>query len=219
MRRIGILMACGALALAFGCDERDPGIMLMDSGPEMEDAGPPDSGQPDSGPPAPMCSVAGASGFPPLPAGCLPRCAPATTSCVMGCTTGECQNMCVQNDTTAAIQLEVSAGITQPLNCSACWNWQINSCVFDSCPAELGACTMCADGCNPMTAGCETEETALDSCLMTNMSAVQACANSRLAGCLDTSSGFLPTFGPRVQVDPSVFERLDLSLLPTDLGL
>ncbi|RZO46982.1 MAG: hypothetical protein EVA89_39525, partial [Sandaracinaceae bacterium] len=84
MSRIGTLMICAAtLALGLGCDdgrggEDGGGIVLMDSGPDTT----PDTGTPppptDSGPAPSGCSVAGAMGFPALPAGCLPRCSSAT---------------------------------------------------------------------------------------------------------------------------------------------
>lgn len=66
MRRIGLWMACGALALAFGCDggggggADGGGITLPDSGPMVMM---PDSGammpRPDSGPPPASCTTLG----------------------------------------------------------------------------------------------------------------------------------------------------------------
>lgn len=61
MRRIGLWMACGALALAMGCDNgrttgTDSGpLTLPDAGPDTGTTGPRDSGTRDSGPVTTNC--------------------------------------------------------------------------------------------------------------------------------------------------------------------
>lgn len=213
MSRIGTLMVCAAmLALGFGCDdgrggdEDGGGIVLMDSGT----GDPPDTGvtpPPDSGPPPSTC----AASFPsPLPNGCLPRCSSATFDAVVACgMDGACQQSAIAADTTPATNIDLGGGMTDSLNCQSCFSWQVNSCVFDACPDELAACSMCGDGCDESMAGCEAEEMAINSCLMANGMAVQTCVNSRAVMCFDMSSGFLPDFEARElpQLDPSVLQQ------------
>ncbi|GAB5548399.1 MAG: hypothetical protein SangKO_081590 [Sandaracinaceae bacterium] len=217
MSRIGTLMICAAtLALGLGCDdgrggEDGGGIVLMDSGPDTT----PDTGTPppptDSGPAPSGCSVAGAMGFPALPAGCLPRCSSATFDAVVACgMDGACQQSAISSDTTPGTDVDLGMGMVQNIDCNGCFSWQVNSCVFESCPDQFAACTMCEDGCNPDTAGCETEEGALDSCLMANGMALQGCVNGRAGACFDMSGGFLPDFEGRQlpQLSPATLGRV-----------
>lgn len=185
MRRIGIIMACGALAI--GCDdgrgggEDSGGIMLMDSGPE-EDAG--GNGGFDAGMMMATCSVAGAAGFPALPEPCLPRCSSATQMCIGACMDDPCAEACIDADTTPMTMIDFGMGMSDTLNCGDCVNWGINHCIFTSCPDQFGACIQnCPDFCNPMMAGCETEEMALDSCITANMTAIQMCAQTQIGRC------------------------------------
>ncbi len=186
MKRIGFLMACGLLASVVGCDNRtnppvdSGGIVLMDSGSGDPDTGTPP--MPDSGTPPTGCSVDVSTSLPPLPAACLPRCSSATVTCIMGCADGACQRACVDADTTAGTTLNAS-GESIPLDCSGCWDWGIQHCVFVSCPSELAGCAGCADQCNPDTAGCETEEAAIDSCITANQTAIQSCFNTQATRC------------------------------------
>lgn len=224
MKRISLLVALGALTLAFGgCDNRNGGtdgggIHLLDGGP---DAGmvTRDSGmtEPDSGVTPTGCSVAGATGIPALPAACLPRCSAATASCVQACSDGACQNTCVMNDTTAGTTIDLGGGMTDTLDCNGCWGWQLNSCIYASCSAEFGACIACDDQCDPDTAGCETEEGALNTCITTNMSAIQTCANTRLSMCFGAGGGFLPGLeAPHIQALIERFQGLG-SFVPASL--
>lgn len=206
MRKIGILIACGSL-LALGCDDGRGGtdagtIMLMDAGPR--DSGPP---RLDSG--TGMCSIAGLPGIPPLPAGCVPRCSAATRSAAAACgADSACLNGALDGDTTPAVTIDFGMGMTDSLDCTNCYYWQIQSCIFDSCPTQLEACLECADNCDPDVAGCEAEGTAIDTCIMTNMVALQGCANPRVNACFATTGGFLPDF--RALPDLVTPERLNM---------
>lgn len=215
MTKIASTTALCAMLLTLGCDDgrgggRDAGgIVLMDSGPGGgTDAGP---GMGTDAGPGMMggCSVAGATGFPPLPASCLPRCSAATAMAVNACgANAMCQQTAMEGDTTAPVNVDVGMGMSESIDCFGCFNWMINSCLFDSCPDELGACVMCADLCDDSMAGCETEEGAFDACIMGNMAAIQSCVNTRATGCFATGGGFLPTLDrPQLQLPPEVYER------------
>ncbi len=216
MRKIAISVALCALALAPGCGggrsgSDAGGIVLMDSGPGMmgTDAGPGMMGT-DAGPGMMGgCSVAGAAGFPPLPAACLPRCSGATASAVNACADAACQQAALDADTTPPTNVDVGMGMTESIDCSGCFNWMINSCIFDSCPDQFAGCVMCADFCDPAMAGCEAEEAAFDSCIMTNMAALQSCVNSRAVMCFSTTGGFFPSFDrPEYQLPESVYQNV-----------
>ncbi|MEZ4340143.1 MAG: hypothetical protein R3B82_26270 [Sandaracinaceae bacterium] len=216
MKKIAFLAALGALALTPGCGggrsgSDAGGIVLMDSGPGMmgTDAGPGMMGT-DAGPGMMGgCSVAGAAGFPPLPAACLPRCSAATLNAINMCTDAACQQAALDADTTAPVNVDVGGGMSESIDCSGCFNWMINACIFDSCPTEFGACIECSDLCDSSTAGCETEEAAFDSCITTNMTALQSCVNSRAAMCFSTSAPFFPSFDrPEFQLPQAVFDHV-----------
>ena len=197
MKRIGTWMACGALTLAFSaCDNgrtTDPDggpIVLSDGGsdsgtPVMVDAGT-DAGSMPTG-----CTVTVSGSLPPLPEACLPRCAAATASALNACTTAGgtpeeqamCQRTAVANDTTPGTTIDVVGVGAQPLDCEGCWDWGINHCIGQSCSAELAACAGCGDQCDPMTAGCEAEETAINNCLMANQSTINECFQPQAMGC------------------------------------
>ncbi|MBX3269982.1 MAG: hypothetical protein KF729_06955 [Sandaracinaceae bacterium] len=227
MKKIGTTAALCAATLALGgltgCDSRSGsgsdagGIVLMDSG----GGGGTDAGSmmgTDSGPPATGCSVAGATGFPPLPAACLPRCSSATASALMACgMDATCQSNALRADTTAPTNVDFGGGMSESINCFGCFNWMINACIFDSCPSQFGACIECSDFCDDATAGCEAEETALNTCIDANISALQTCANSRASMCFATGGGFLPDFNrPDFQLSP---ERLRRVIAELDLPL
>lgn len=180
-------LACGALALVLGCDNRDggsPPIMLMDGG--SDDGG---SSMPPTG-----CSIDVSTGLPPLPAACLPRCSSATAMAIDTCITSGgtieqiamCQQMAVENDTTPPTTLTIvgEETETEQLNCSGCWEYALQHCLFASCGAELVGCLSCSEGCDPEMAGCEAEETALNTCLTNNQDAIQACFDEQAGRCL-----------------------------------
>lgn len=176
MKQIGILMACGALALAFGCDNRggggtDSGIVVMiDGGGPQPDGGPT---MPDGGPSG--CSIP-ADLMAALPGECLPRCSAATRDTFYACTTAQCQQQAAQGDTTAPITVQ-----GQPFGCSACVGYGQNSCFNTACPAEFGPYLTCIAA-TPMM-DCSAQTAALQACVTANMAAVAACANPRVQGC------------------------------------
>jgi hypothetical protein len=185
MRRIGFMMACGALALGCGGreggDEDGGGIVLMDSGRGF-DAGMVE--EDDAGMVVTGCSVAGATGFPELPDGCLPRCAAATDSCIGNCgNDNACAVACIEDDSTPPESIDFGMGMSESINCLDCVNWGFNHCLFTSCPEAFAGCINCADACDDTTAGCETEEAALASCQMANATAIQGCFGTQLGRC------------------------------------
>jgi hypothetical protein len=182
----------------------------------------------DAGRPAPgTCgSIASATSvWPPLPPSCLPRCSAATLRRIDACPMTD--EMCFDNalaaDTTPAAQLDVGMGMTISVDCGGngmnfpCLTWQQFSCIGDSCPDQLGAYINCANMA-PMGADirtvCASQIAALNTCIETNMTAFQTCAQSRYVACFDTGGGFLPSGAARFAV-PNV----DLtSLTPAQLG-
>lgn len=226
MSKIGTVTATFAILFAFGCDDgrggggdtdAGGGIVLMDSGPGMvgTDAGPGMTGT-DAGPgTGGGCAVTG-GGFPPLPAGCLPRCSAATASTIMGCMDVDCQNAALMSDTTPAISVDVGGGMTTSVDCNGCFNWMVNSCIFDSCSMQFTDCISCgAMGCIG-DATCMAEETAINDCIMTNMMAIQGCLGPRANMCFGATSGFLPDFStPEFQLPPELLQRVVSELDPS----
>ncbi len=187
MTKIGTILAASAILFALGCDDGRGntdagGIVLMDSGPGMmgTDAGP--MMDPDSGPGMSSCSVTSQSEV--LPAGCLPRCTSSTLSalnaCAMDMMPAQCQQNALMADTTPPVNMDFM-GMTAPLDCSGCFNWMANTCLFENCAAETSACQMCADGCDPNMVGCETEEMAIQACAATMP--FQTCFMNRAINC------------------------------------
>lgn len=188
MRRIGTLMACGALALAFGCDERDPGIMLMDSGPDMEDAGP--STTPDSGP---STTPDAGDGCPPVmaPMPSMPMaCEAATLTCLMSATTADAQQACIDGD-------------ANPMACNGCLNediiytctngggcedafGEVQCCLMEECPTGDETCINGA-----LMGACGTDWNAFVMCIN---SAQMAMACGITQTCFQMSTGLLPDF-------------------------
>ncbi|MEC7520367.1 MAG: hypothetical protein VYE22_10905 [Myxococcota bacterium] len=196
------------LALGFGCDdgrggdEDGGGIVLMDSGPDTT----PDTGTPppprDSGVTPAGCEI---SSFSALPAGCLPRCANSTIGVINACpdpsTDQEGYQMCLEealmNDAYPDGSVTFPDGSMQPIDCDFCWNWQVQSCIAETCPSEFMAWAMC----DSMTMDCSAQTTAINECIMMNGSAINSCANPRVSACFDMGSGFLPSFeGPQFQL-------------------
>ena len=208
MSRIGTLMICAAtLALGLGCDdgrsgEDGGGIVLMDSGPDTT----PDTGTPpgptDSGVTPASCAI---SSFMPLPAGCLPRCANSTVGAINSCPDPEtmpmefvtCRTMALQNDPTPDGTLSFPDGSMQPIDCEFCYNFQIQTCIAESCPTEYQAWGMC----DPMMSDCTAQTDALNSCIQMNNAGISSCAMPRVSACFDMGSGFLPDLDSRVRVN------------------
>jgi len=227
MRTLGTIAAM-TLLLAAGCDDGRGGgtdaggITLMDAGPGMmgTDAGPGMMMGTDAGPGMMGgCSITG-SGFPPLPATCLPRCSASTADAVNMCGDAECQNMALDADGTPPVNANVG-GMSTTIDCAGCFNWQINSCIFDACPMQFGECVMCGSmGCVG-DAMCSAEEMTLNSCIMTNMTGIQSCVNMRASMCFGATSGFLPDFGSsqrQFEMTPEILRHV-VSLYEAHLGL
>jgi hypothetical protein len=219
MKKVAWILACGALVAACGgggsradAGTDAGGIVLTDSGPGR-DTGPPrtDAGGP---PPGTCGSVATAmSVWPPLPASCLPRCSAATLMTVQACPMAD--EMCFDNallaDTTPAARLDAGGDTPISVDCGGngdnfpCLTWQQFSCIADSCPDQLTAYINCANMA-PMGSDiamvCATEITGLNTCIETNMTAFQTCAQSRYVACFDTGGGFLPSGAARFAVPP-----------------
>jgi hypothetical protein len=205
MRR-SLLTLASILSLA-ACGGNGP-ITIMDSGVTDGGGGGTDTGGggtdtggggTDTGGGGGTCGTVDATtSLPPLPAGCVPRCSGATTSAYAGCpmnaTGNDCRQAALEADTMTPGVVAVGGGMTQMIDCVGCTEWQVNSCIFDECPAEFGTFAMCAGMGTPETimTRCADEITALNGCIMTNMAAVQTCANSRASMCFSPPSGFFP---------------------------
>lgn len=172
-----------AIALAAGCDGSTPpgDAGDEDGGGEEFDAGPDeDAGRPVG------CSLAGVEDFPSLPDECLPRCAMATRTCVEACGDEACERGCVDGDDTPSTMLDLGTGEGGmiDLDCALCFDFQLTSCEYASCPDEVAGCLNCAaDQCDRLSAGCEAQESALDACLAADMSAFSACVDERASAC------------------------------------
>lgn len=197
--RLGI--ACVALLGLAACGNNSrPMIMVTDSGGTDAGSVGTDSGMGgmDAGGGATCGSIATATGWPPLPASCTPRCSSATLTTAAGCGTDQmCQQNAFDADTTPPANVDTGA---EPfaVDCAGCINWQGNSCVYDACPTEFNAYLMCAAmAMNPDTE-CMTQTTALNGCITTNMTAVQTCyqgtmtAPGRVYDCFPGGGGIAP---------------------------
>lgn len=192
-------LALGLVAAMSGltaCKSEDPmTITLPDAAPN--DAGmtnvTPDTGTqdpPDAGPP-PTCPLSDPNTIAPLPSSCLPRCEPATFRAIAGCGQDqECVMAALAADLRVPAQITTSAGApivgAPPLDCDLCFIWQQNTCVNDSCPAELQALVECQSAPAPDAGAgtmCAEEQQAVNACVTANMSAVQNCALDRAAMC------------------------------------
>lgn len=194
MRRV--LGSLALFALMAGCNSNPP-IVIMDTGPGSDTPSGADVPRTDT-PSSSTCGTIGAGGFPPLPAGCVPRCTMATATAYRGCPTGmagnTCRQMALDNDTTAPATVDLGMGMTESIDCAGCANWQINSCIYDSCTADFTAFAMCAAMGTPETAEarCPTQVMALNTCIMTNLAAIQTCGNPRFSMCFGATMAARP---------------------------
>lgn len=189
MKRIGILIACGALTLALSaCDDdrdgdTDGGITLMDSGPGDEDSGTtptPDSGpeEPDAGPRE--CG----EDLTPFPL--EPRCSDETRSCVDACATaGGDLNACVVGCLEADDTEPADIG-GQVIACDGCIGYVQQHCIQENGgEALLDALTCCIQD-----NSCTTQ-----ACIQTNCAAelgeLNSAANPAASTCF-----IIPSSGP-----------------------
>lgn len=189
MKRIGFLMACSALMLVLGCDNRTTpemdggGIMLMDSGPEEEDA----ATDTDSGSTTPRECEMNLPG--PFPAALTPRCTAETRTCIEACRGGACVNSCIDADTTPP---ETVMGTT--VTCETCLGYSQAYCIEQNGGADLWhALQCCAED-----RGC-TNDACVQSMCPAEFNAVFSAANPAAATCL---SG-LPTTGAYASCFPA----------------
>jgi hypothetical protein len=215
MRRVlGTLTSLAALLVLVACN--NPPITVMDTGPRTDTpGGGTDTPVGRDTPATATCGTVGAGGFPPLPAGCMPRCSTATLTAYNACPMDASGNMCRQAaldaDTTATATVDIGMGMTQVIDCTGCTNWQINSCIYDSCTAEFTAYAMCAAMGTPETAEmrCPTEVTALNGCIMTNLMALQTCAGMRGSMCFGATMAARPgERAPEIAIALDAWEAL-----------
>lgn len=226
--RLGLMGA--ALLGLLACGGRDsssrdggPIIMLMDGGGTGTDSGTgggTDSGtmRTDSGSMSgSVCgSVAGASGFPALPTGCVPRCTSATLMRIMMCPMGDemCFDSAVMSDTTPSANVDIGMGMTLEVDCEGCLNWQVNSCIYDSCPSQFADYAMCAGSASNPETECATQIMAVNACIMTNMMAIQTCYGRRGGMCFPASGGLLPGASPALPPLPRELIEASLRAYP-----
>lgn len=182
-----LVLLCATLALV-GCGDDDTRtVMLMDSGPGTDsggggvDTGPSgtDSGPmgTDSGGGSRDCEMALES----LPSVILPRCSADTATCINGCADIDCQNMCLDADTTPP---ETMSG--QMIDCNICFNYQVNVCIDMNCPTEFAAFRCCLEDNACTDASCPA--------CSSQLSAVQSCAGGLPAGaCTDQITACFPS--------------------------
>lgn len=192
MKRIGTLMACGALALAFSaCDDGrgDPDggpIVLSDTGTGDPDAGP--TTTPDSGPePTPDSGVepACAMDLPEFPAALSPRCSDETRTCVNGCLSAPNPSMCVNTCLAADTTPDGMIG-TQPVGCAECVGFVQQYCIQENGGESLIDALRCCATEN----GC-TNEACIQSMCPAEVGALNSPSNPAASSCL-----ILPTTGP-----------------------
>lgn len=135
------------------------------------------------------CSLTVSAGnFGSLSAGCFPRCSAATLTAINACTTAACQQSALDADTTPGTAWTANGmAATAELDCGGCFgNQQLHCFSVSGCAAEVDAYVTCASGAGMPT--CTTELTAVNTCGMTNETAIQACAN-------DATMGIVACFG------------------------
>lgn len=117
------------------------------------------------------CSVENSLGFPPLPSGCLPRCAQATWNTVVACRAEAnplpCQEAAIRADPTMETMIPGIAGVVVPVNCSGCLDWQTNACLFEHCYTEQLAFVRCRI--ESMGGACAAETAAVQQCAQRSM--------------------------------------------------
>lgn len=216
------LLALGCLALV-ACNSTPRPMITVDAGPGGTDAPGGGTDAPGGGTDAPMMrtdapmmggtcgSLAGAtSPAPPLPAGCVPRCTTATgtqaNTCLMAMDQ-MCLATALMSDTTPAANVDIGGGMTQAINCAACFSIQQLSCAYDACPSQTTTYVMCLGG----GGMCTTEFNAINACLMADPMGAgmmfQTCAGSRIGMCFG-AAGFAPDFA-RSHLESEDFENLD----------
>lgn len=193
MRNKILWMVCAATAFGVGCTDRSPGgeITLMDSGTSSTDAGT-SEGMDDTVPNG-MCSI---TGLMPLPAPCLPRCAPSTIGAMEACLMMDagredildCRDRAFAADPTAPITVSTPGNPIEG-DCEFCWEWQTNVAFAESCPSEFQAYLMCA---GMASADCTAQAAALDSCINANQAAINGRVQALVSQCFPATSGFLP---------------------------
>lgn len=162
MKRIGFLMTCGVLTVAFGCDNRTVetdggGIVLMDSGPD-EDAGT-DSGPGDTCPPAMEDPPAGNA------------CAQTTLDCIMAATSQAMLQACIDAD-------------PNPQACVGCLNQEVISCGSrNGCDEEWGEVICClTEACPSADAACINSALGTGGACGTDLNTFLSCVNGLPTG-------------------------------------
>ncbi|MBK8169161.1 MAG: hypothetical protein IPK60_02305 [Sandaracinaceae bacterium] len=157
-------------------EAQDLGAVGSDSGPTNIDLGVDAGGLPPGcNPPAPENPTV------------LPQCTAATYTCLMPCTTAECQQTCVAND-------DFSGDGTPDTNCATCTSAFSIRCAYDNgCDDEYNTATCClAEACAATPTAecaqtnCVAEQNALITCANTALMARPTCANDPI-NCFPTA--------------------------------
>jgi hypothetical protein len=180
-----VVVALGMVA----CNNNNRNTVMIDTGiitgqdayvsPGM-DAGPHDAAQVTGG-----CTLAIATGnFGSLSAGCFTRCASATITALNACAQGDtaCENAAFASDHTPTIAWTINGmAATMPLDCQGCYQLQVFHCASaNGCASQVDALLTCQN--QTGTPDCTAQGNALDSCITTNTSAVNTCAQSTTMG-------------------------------------
>lgn len=219
--QLRLALACAALLGLAACGDDDmPMIMFPDSGMADAGGGTPDAGggEPDAG--GGVCgSVAGATGFPQLPASCGMRCLQSSLQTAQMCPEGDtdCFVAALEADPTPAASLDVGGGMTQQIDCIGCFNWQATSCVAESCPTEFNAWADCLGTAADPDTECADEDAAINACIDASTT-FSNCYQMRAPVCLRVGSTFAPSFSPSTIPTPSSAQiRASLAAYATTL--
>lgn len=174
------------------------GIVLTDTGGGGRDTGPAPH---DSGSGGTTCGTLSTTGgsWPALPSTCLPRCSTATgnqyNTCAMmtdQTAAQACIDAALMADHTPTVSVTDGTN-TVMISCGGnstdtfgCLDWQLNAAIDQSCDTEFTAYLTCAAGLPAGTSGmtgCPTEYGNVNTCITTNMSAIQTAYGSLGMAC------------------------------------
>ncbi len=195
MRFLSLALAVmGCLAVGCGTDNRtngsvDMGIQLdLGDRTDMASTGDMGSSTTDMGS---TTTDMGTASCGTIPAPTAPsmgvQCTSATRTCVMGCTTAECQQSCVEMD-------DFSGDGTPDTNCLNCVNGFAIACGYSQgCDDEYETAGCCVlENCSPtptqecVATNCATQQNAFVACVNSALGARPACAQDAL-GCFPSS--------------------------------
>ena len=123
--------------------------------------------------------------------GCLPRCSNAIVPTIQACMDQTCVDAALASDTTPPVDITID-NQTGALTCGGCWQLQVGACQNQSCQTQIDAFLTCSttNGCMPGAAcpACDTQLMTAQTCLTTNETTIQTCADTLLSACFGTTA-------------------------------